>query len=86
MGRRATARLVRRSVCPCGASTVRDEVPLNIPYELLLDSIRGGWHYQCGTCGQRQNNVTVVLADRDSRNRWGWMPLELFSWEERKDA
>ena len=70
--RPVTAKLVRRSVCPCGAPVVQENIPLGKRYIILPETVQRKTII-CVPCGRLQN-VTVIQAD-DLVNPVGWIFL-----------
>jgi hypothetical protein len=52
------------SICPCGFAVLDDSISIGTPYMVDLASIRKGFRYRCGRCGQAQGNVTVIDANQ----------------------
>lgn len=75
-----TVKLTKLSTCDCGYSVLHNSIRLGTEYTVDLDSIRGGFTYGCGGCGQIHDNVRVVNADSITNYRQGLRPLlaELF--------
>ena len=72
-----TRALARLSICKCGYSVLRDSIPVGREYRLDLDSVRGGFLYQCGQCGAARR-VIVVNASDSSRGGMNPLPFGLF--------
>ena len=58
-----TVRLIKLTICPCGAPVLKDKIPLGTEYTLDLDTLREGFYYRCGTCGRSQYNVTCAFTN-----------------------
>lgn len=69
------AKTARASLCECGFSILRDEIPLGTVYRIAPETRRPGT-LVCGGCGQRIR-VTLVHALATGRHA-GWLPYEIF--------
>lgn len=74
----------KKSICECGYTVLRDEIPLGTVYNIIED-LRGNTSetemiLSCGQCG---NKITVqcILVWRDTEygNHAGFLPKELFT-------
>ncbi len=56
--------LARLSFCPCGFPVLDESITLGTEYDLLPNSVRGGFFYRCGGCGREYKDVHVVTASQ----------------------
>lgn len=70
-------KLARLSVCPCGFTTLQDEITLGTEYE-IDDDLHDSADYICGKCHQRQPMDWVMVMPREKGQRRGWLPRALF--------
>lgn len=71
---KANATFVKTSLCICGETILRDEIPLGKRYQVLSMGEEG--KLVCGGCG-KETKVTLC-AVVDECNNAGVMPLEIF--------
>jgi len=64
--------LKRLSICPCGFSTLRDDISIGKIYNLETSSLNRAL-YVCGGC-HRGFKVDVIQADNGL-----WLPRDLFT-------
>lgn len=71
------AKFVKRSICPCGHSMLRDEIPLGAVYH--VDPARrqiGG--LICGGCNLHTRNLLMIWAESAATGSVGFLPIEIF--------
>jgi hypothetical protein len=68
-------KLAAVSICPCGEPMLHDNIALGTEYRVYTETIRRGFVYVCGKCGEFQHDVAVIEAD--NRNGIGRAPLPL---------
>lgn len=78
----AIAKLTKLSICPCGFTLLRDEIPLGTEYTVYPDSVEENRQFTliCGGCRGRVNGLGRILArsvlNPDARPMY--LPLEIF--------
>ena len=70
------AKLIKASICPCGFSTLTDDIDLGTVCDVDFDTIAKGT-YVCGGCNTEQKVTAVYVATRGDSDG-GFMPLGLF--------
>lgn len=71
------AKYVKRSICPCGYSILRDEIPLGRIYRVDTERTSIG-HLICGECGRQTWNLPIIYAEASDTGWGGWMFMEIF--------
>ena len=69
--------LVRRSICPCGEPVLDEAIQIGVKYRVDPSTIRLGFSYRCGKCGQVQDNIVVVDASQQLNPDLPMAPLPL---------
>ena len=72
-------KLRRLSICPCGYSVLKDEIPVGTAYTIDLDSFAENFTYRCGGCRRVQGGLKVVMASQSERDGMAYLPYDLFS-------
>ena len=74
------AKYVRRSVCECGFSVLKEDIPLGKMYLAYPESIKHG-AILCGNCGKKSSiDIIAVVDDRGVSG--GMMPLGILELDE----
>lgn len=74
---RVKARTVRLSVCPCGFSLLKDDIPLGTIYEVDPGLTATGT-LTCGGCKKTFSVESFYAFGRGEGNHGGFLPKEIF--------
>jgi hypothetical protein len=66
-----------RSICQCGYSILKDDIPLGTEYDITPGTEESGTLI-CGGCG-KHTSVTLIQVAKRFRSHGGVLPKEIFS-------
>lgn len=75
----ATAKYTNKSVCECGYTFMKEDVPLGKVYKVVPESITK-LTFMCGQCYGIQYDIDCILASEEG-GTLGYLPLAIFETE-----